>query len=377
MLAVSMGLVESLPQSPAGEGTQPGGAMASDRFKRVLLFGAIPGSLIILGLILTIIYLSNNSPANQNASPGALQNATQTGSRWQVLAPMPTARYSLAVAAYENSIFAFGGLTESGVTSVVERYDTSLDAWVTVSPKPLAVYEVSTVVIGGKIYIPGGRLESGQVTDVLEIYDPQGDLWSQGAPIPLAVSAYALAAFEGRMYLFGGWDGQDHLATVYEYDPENDAWILKTAMPTPRSYSGAAVAGRKIFVMGGYDGEQALAVNEIYNPENIADSDDAWVEGSALPEGVYGMGVTSVADIIYLVGGEGAQNRQYSELAYFQASDEWQSLENDPVGPRAYPGLTNLGLNLYVLGGLVENSVRDTLNTFQAAFTVSFPIIVK
>jgi len=232
-------------------------------------------------------------------------------------------------------------------------------------------------VIGGKINVPGGRQASGEVTNVLEVYDPRQDVWTQSAPLPTALSGYALVAFEGRLYLFGGWDGEKYLASVYEYDPGQDTWDAGLAMPTPRGYLGAAVSGRKIFVLGGYDGESALSINEIFLPDLIGSSSTPWQSGEPLPEAKYAMGVTSVADLIYVIGGKGSPNSQYAFLVYLDPSAEWQSIEAEAGLVRSGLGLTSLGVTLYAVGGSEGDVPTQSNLAYQAIFTLSFPIIIK
>jgi hypothetical protein len=68
--------------------------------------------------------------------------------------------------------------------------------------------DINAVVAGGKIFIPGGKLASGEVTDRFEIYDPLNDNWEKGSPLAIPLSAYAQVAYEGKLELFGGWNGE-------------------------------------------------------------------------------------------------------------------------------------------------------------------------
>lgn len=298
-------------------------------------------------------------------------------SRWQILSPMPTARFGLATAAYENHIYAIGGKSELEVTGIVECYDPASDSWTQLSPKPTPVYEVHAVVIGGNIFIPGGRLASRDVTDVLEIYDPRQDAWKEGATLPVAISAYALAVFEGRMYLFGGWDGSEYQASVYAYDPEVDAWIDLPPMSAPRGYSGAAVASRRIFVIGGYDGQKALSINEAFEPDLAKNRGQPWSAGEPLPEGMHGMGVDSIADIIYVIGGASESDRRYPALAFFHQANEWRAIEAQANDPETNPSLTGLGEHIYAIGGRIREAPSNNNLAYQAIYTLSFPIIIK
>ena len=75
-------------------------------------------------------------------------------------------------------------------------------------------------------------------------------------------------------------------------------------MPEPKAYAGAVVASGRIFVLGGYNGSRALRTNYLYSPEEETPGGKPWQRLRNLPQGRYAMGLASVADIIYIVGGE-------------------------------------------------------------------------
>jgi N-acetylneuraminic acid mutarotase len=248
------------------------------------------------------------------------------------------------------------------------------DAWTTLTPKPVPVADVGAAVIGGQIYVPGGRTAVGGVTGVLESYDPRRDQWQEHASLPVAISAYALTAFEGRLYLFGGWDGQKYLASVYEYDPGRDKWTERTRMPTARGQTGATVAGGIIYVIGGYDGTRSLAVNEGYAPEREGSRDGPWQSYRPLPAARFGMGVTSIADIVLIIGGEGKAPAQ-SSLEYFPQRDQWQAIETSIDQPLSRLGLAAVGTNLHALGGEHQTGPTAAHWAYQAIFTTMFPFV--
>jgi DNA-binding CsgD family transcriptional regulator/N-acetylneuraminic acid mutarotase len=313
----------------------------------------------------TLIWMRSQTPKVSATGP-----APVAPQRWQKLASLPTARSGLAVAVYENQIYAIGGETAQGVTGIMEQYDLATDKWLKLTSKPAAVTEIHAAVIGGKIYIPGGRLASGSMTDLLESYDPSQNLWKKLVPLPVALSRYALVAFEGKMYIFGGWDGQKFLASVYEYDPSQDKWLERTPMPTARADAGAGVAGGKIYVFGGFNGKAALAVNEEYLPDR-----DTWSERVPLPAGRYAMGATSLADLIYVVGGVGGTDSAMPPLQYSFQPDQWQTFEDPLLRQWSYLGLVPIQTKLYALGGL-RNGLPDAQNlSYQAIYTIVIPFI--
>lgn len=330
---------------------------------------------IILALLGLAGFAAYMVYANNNQATGGLP-VVNAPSRWQSLAPMSVARLGLAVAVYENQLFAIAGLSEQGATGAVERYDPAADAWTDAAEKPLAVWDVGAVVIGGKIYIPGGRISQDELTDALEIYDPRLDAWTKGAPAPFPLCAYALAAFEGKIYLFGGWDGNNYLDTVLVYDPGENQWSNAPRLPTARAYAGAAVTGRAIYVLGGYNGKKAMTTNEVFYPDLAAAEGSAWEKKSAMPEGTYAMGVASIADLIHVVGGVTPQPAAARvSLQYLPLVDTWQYIESPAAESFSNFGMAPLGTLLYVIGGQSGDQPTNQNLAYQAIYTVALPVI--
>ncbi len=313
-----------------------------------------------------------------NLTPDVISATAYEQSRWKQLADMPTARSGLAVAAYDNQIYAIAGGGFDGVLDVNERYDPFIDSWETLAPKPVAVNDVHASVIGGRIIIPGGQLPDGSVTDILEVFDPRLGEWSQGARLPKPVCAYALTTFEGKLYVFGGWDGQKYLDKVFVYDPDQDSWVEMTPMPTARAYAGATEAGGKIYVIGGYDGKKALNLNEVYTPAMDDGIEIAWSDGVHLSEGRYSFGVIYVGDKLMVFGGINGsdigidafeysiQNFSWNKFTYPYDNSSWAKM-----------GVVNSGNQVYFLGGLIDTGPTSMNMAYTAFYTVILPIIEK
>lgn len=382
MYAVQIGLVPAPSKSTAmevqGEGLIPGGdgslaaAIRQGNLRSFVRRFMWPMIIVVILASITVVALA----LRDAEPPGSGSLAVPTGlPRWQEKNALPTARQGLAAVAYENSLYAIAGEGGNGVTGAMEVYDLVERTWQALTPKPQAVGDVRAAVIGGKIYVPGGRLPSGDPTDLLEIYDPREDAWSSGAPLPAARSAYALATFEGKLYLFGGWDGRKYRQEVYLYDPSQDRWEERSAMPTGRAFASAANSGDRIYVIGGRDGSGVLAVNEIYMPVEDDGVRIPWAQGTALPEGRSGLGVVAFADFLYVVGGSGAGKQALPSLQYFPQQESWQAFEAPFSAPWSDFGLAAAGSQLFVLGGQSEARVLDNFLVYQAIYTVSIPFL--
>ena len=332
-------------------------------------------SFIIVTAVSTSYFITRNFRATSVQIP--LPTST-TVPRWKRLTDLPTARSGLAVTEYDNQLFAIGGQTPSGITGAVEQFDPETNIWLNKASKPLPVTDMSAAVIGGKIYVPGGRLVTGNVTNILEIYDPLQDHWGQGAALPQALSAYAMVSFEGRLYLFGGWDGMHYLDTVMVYDPSRNLWSTGRSMPTSRGFAGAVALNEKIYVVGGFNGSSALTANEDYNPAQEEGISDPWNKAMDLPSGRYGMGVSSIAGSMYIIGGlgNGGNNEVVpTPLMFIPQINAWQSFQKPPLRISDGFGLATIGNYLYIVGGRNDQEIVNYTLSYQALYQVIIPII--
>jgi DNA-binding CsgD family transcriptional regulator/N-acetylneuraminic acid mutarotase len=331
--------------------------------------------LVWIGLILT----RNSTPNITPTLPSVILQPTSTPiPHWRKLEPLPIARSDLALAVYENQIYAIGGITAQGVSDAVERYDPGTNTWTPLSPKPIPVTDARAAIISGLIYIPGGRsnTDSQYPTNVLEIYDLRLDQWHNGTPLPTPLSGYGLVAFEGRLYIFGGWDGQEYRDSVYVYDPSNGTWQERTPMPTVRAFCIAAEAAGLIYVIGGIKDNQPVNVNEIYSPARDNGNDDPWESGFPLPESRLGIQAATIADTIYVFGNS-SENTDRFGLIYFPQTDIWQSLEASPYPLGTNFAMASIGTNLFIVGGKIDSVFSNQNLAYQAIITLSIPIIIK
>ncbi len=380
LFAVRTGLVQELAQAELLEAPENGSSadlegqpLAVQRSLSYLL--PISAALVLVLVVAFLLVRSSGGFLPTSSAQVPPSPTTTPAPNWRQLAEMPTPRSGLAVVAYENYIYAAAGKTATEVTGVLERYSPEEDDWVQLSPKPVPVHDIAGALIGGLMYIPGGRTASGSLTNVLEVYDPRQDEWTRMADLPTPMSAYSMVAFEGRLFVFGGWDGERYLDTVLQYDPNQDSWKTLTSMPSQRAYSGAAVVGGKIYILGGNDGVSALTNNEIYLPDR--EGENPWDQGEPMPDGRYGMGVVSVGDIIQVIGGQTEATNQPSPMAYFPHLDQWQYMQ-EPVYPRgANLGLVPLGINLFSIGGQLDQIPTGQNQAYQFMYTISIPVIVK
>lgn len=329
---------------------------------------------ILLGMLALFMLLGSwlTRPAANPDSSGVVTPPP----RWSARSDLPLAASYPAGAVYENSIYLIGGETAQGVSAQVWRYDPASDAWQPRAEKPTPVSRAHAVLLGEKIYVPGGQAADGFPTSQLEIYDPRLDSWEQGAPLPAALAGYALAGLEGQLFLFGGWDGKTASARVYSYNPLSDAWESRSNLPGARMDAAAVTPSGKIVVVGGRDDQQALASVDVYYPQRDQPGQNPWESRPPLPQPRYGMAAAAITEIIYMTGGADSSGEPPPPL--FSSSTEnntWSSMEAPPHAAGEGALLLPVGTRLYLMGGRVGAEHSTLLQAYQAIYTVVFPVI--
>jgi N-acetylneuraminic acid mutarotase len=213
------------------------------------------------------------------------------------------------------------------------------------------------------------------MTDVLEIYSPNEDEWEAGAELPTGLSAYALVSYEGYLYLFGGWDGEKAVNSVYKYDPGSDQWFVLTPMPTARAFPGVSVIEGKMFVIGGTDGEKALTINEVYSPDFEDGNKSPWEIYEPLPNSRYAMGVASLADTIFVVGGESDQEDILGFVGLSANSNDWTQFGETINDEWSHLGIVPVGTHIYLIGGELDGSLTNQNLAYQVLYTIAIPIV--
>lgn len=381
MYAVQIGLVQPISSEPIIPEDQPiaistgqkqvvGNTMTSR--KMTWLLPAILGIVLMASLIgFGIIFVSGSETP---LPPTPIPPTPTLLPRWETLSPPPTTREGMAVTSFENELFVMGGRDESGITNITEKYSPDDDTWSLMASKIIPTTDIGATSLAGGIYVPGGMTGDGKTTDLVEMYDPRSNTWIQKAPLPVKLSAYAIVAFEGNLYIFGGWDGTEYTNAVYMYDPDQDVWIEKSPMPTARGYATAAVAGGKIYVFGGKNSEQILDITEVYQPDLDSGLTIPWTIATPLPFGRAKMGIANIADIIYLLGGEGP-TQDIVVLAYDPRDESWGQIEAPLPSNWSSLGSQPIGTRLFALGGKTEEGLVNEMWGFQALFTISLPIV--
>lgn len=317
------------------------------------------------GLAWQVSSAAGRTAATAPPTPIDAAAITVAGQRWAELAPLPAPRAGLAVAAVGESLYAIAGQAADGVSGDVTRY-TPDNTWRARQAKPTPVRDVSAVVVGGQVYVPGGCDAAGRPLDVVEVYNPAADRWTTAPPLPRAVCGYALAALDGKIYVIGGWDGERARAETLIYTPGASSWQEGPPMPSPRAYAAAAVIDGHIYVIGGANGSP-VATNEMLDPSTSGGA-PVWVARAPLPGPRSRLAAAPVGRRIIAVGGGPADQ---AIASYDASSDSWQIEATPYEGEWTGLGLAASDLRLHAMGGDGPLAVN---RAYQALFQLTLPL---
>jgi N-acetylneuraminic acid mutarotase len=306
---------------------------------------------------------------------------------WTSEAPMPTARTDCAVAVYNNEIYVIGGEVGGGYVGNNEVYDPATNTWQTEASMPTPRADLSANVVDGKIYLIGGGEYSNtspfySETDVNEIYDPANNTWSTGSPIPTAVYDYSSAVIDGEIYVIGGLQVLNSQGTsLYVnsnqvYNPQNNTWSSGADFPYPVAHAAAAAttgfsAPPLLYVIGGNFQDSYSSSVQIYDPVN-----DSWGTGVSMPTARAYLGVADVNDLLFAIGGFDGQNwlgtvEEYTPIGYGTVPPIIQV--NSPLN-KTYNEVTlnyTVDKNVDWTGYSLDNHANVTLNGDTELFNLT------
>lgn len=261
---------------------------------------------------------------NPNTGASALFDAYDPGTdTWTQLATLPDARHHIGLAAAGGRIYGVGGFSGGFPRWQAQAhtyvYSPAEDRWSTgpALPAPRAEFVIESV--GGRVHVIGGRVRATAGassftthadTTAHEVLDPATGRWTSLPPAPTARNSAASAVVGGKIYVLGGrrfsldtagGAVQDNVATVEVYDPRTRRWETRAPMPAPRGGLAAAAQDGAVYVFGGErQGTGAEVFDEVwrYDPRT-----DKWSDAGRLPTPRHGLGAATVGDTIHTFGG--------------------------------------------------------------------------
>jgi N-acetylneuraminic acid mutarotase len=315
--------------------------------------------MMALTLGVSLLWACNDDSAPTGPQAGeqaqAAPDFATAATSWSKKAPVPTPRSLMTVAAANNSlgqplVYVMGGIDDDPMieflTNKVEAYNAATNTWATKRQMPVGLFQTNgSGLIGGKIYVPGGKTNAGDGTEWapnLWVYSTSSDTWTQKADLPRVVANGITGVISGKLYvLVGECNNCTHRITprLYRYDPATNQW--DTSLPwCPNGHERGAggVINGKFYVAGG-NGSNGAATRQVhmYDPAT-----NKWTAKASLPVGVINGAGAVVGGKLYLVGGFEASR---TVQAYTPATNTWAQKTSMPTGRRF------LGAAGYVLNG--------------------------
>jgi hypothetical protein len=307
--------------------------------------------------------------AGVNVSKDGIYPPWRNGNGWKTKAAMPTARGNPSAGVIGGKLFVMGGRS-AGYFNVNEEYDPAADVWTVKAGMPTARQQFSIGVAGGKLYAVGGH--NGGYLKANEEYDPETNTWSVKAGMPEARDAISAAVIKDKVYVAGGAYMGNGVNTNFEYDPVLNTWETKASMPTARHSLATGVVGGKLYAMGGaFTGGRNTSVNEEYDPVS-----DTWSLKALMPTPRGNFATGMIGGKLYAVGGQGNTVSGSAHLnaneEYDPLSDIWSIRAGMPT-PRDGLAVGVIGGRLYAAGGYNgSDGYLDTIEEYDPGVSLPF-----
>jgi N-acetylneuraminic acid mutarotase len=289
----------------------------------------------------------------------ALASQTLPMPIWGKRAPLIESNSEMAVAHLDGRIYVVGGYPSTRISvDTVQVYDIKSDRWRLTTPYPTTINHASAVGLDGVLYVIGGQTNAGgrnrksRYTSAVYGFDPKTGKWTARAPMPTARSAMAHAVIGGRIYVAGGRPPRGH--DFAAYDPKADKWASLADLPTARNHMAAAAIGGRLFVAGGRFGggfrSEITAVLEVYDPKT-----DTWTARRPMPEARSGHNGIAAEGCFHTFGGEhptaGPSGVFPHHVAYEPNADRWTRFPDMPIPVHGVTGLAYVNGLIHLPGG--------------------------
>ena len=127
------------------------------------------------------------------------------GERWTDVAPIPTPREHLAVAADGSYVYAAGGrnLSANENSTAFERYDPAADRWASLPQMPVPAGGFAAAVVGDQLVAVGGE-EPLEVIEAVQAFDLETNTWSALPPMLESRHGHAVLALGDTLFALAG-----------------------------------------------------------------------------------------------------------------------------------------------------------------------------
>lgn len=138
-----------------------------------------------------------------------------------------------------------------GYLGVVEAFDPVAGLWTSKAGLGVGVASVGLAALNGTLYAFGGITHNGP-TSMMAAYNPSSNSWTSKSSLPFSGAGDGLVV-NGVLYAFSHVTDTVWTAAprVYAYNPSLDSWTAQCSMPNPRAGFGAVNVGSVVYTSGG------------------------------------------------------------------------------------------------------------------------------
>ncbi|WP_051950930.1 carboxypeptidase regulatory-like domain-containing protein [Actinacidiphila yeochonensis] len=305
---------------------------------------------------------ANSTPQGPTADLTAHAAAGTPAQGWQTLTDLAVPSFGGVAATDQGVLYEGLGVGSDGSwTTDFRAYDQATGAWRQLASPVTKRDSPAYGFIGGKLYVVGGRDESGHGIRGGEVYDPATDTWAQIADAPLGFGGSAFGTAGGRLYVIGGCDFSVGCGTtdVQVYDPATDTWSTGRPYPEPVSYAACGTVDSVLTCAGGSYEPVDGGVQDSRHTYRLDTATGSWHKVADAPDAFWGAAGTAADGDLLIAGGASSATGEMTgqTYAYDPAADAWNPLPGLPqpqILGQAAPGW-------YVLGG--ENAEGGVLGS--------------
>ncbi len=251
---------------------------------------------------------------------------------------------------------AVGPITLSMLDAeVTAKFDSNTSGTTTVNNPP---------AVGSLIAIPYGESAPAGYS-LYQQGTPKELVWEEKAPVSVARYAYdGATVLNGKIYFAGGSDGT-YKDTLECYDSLTNTWGSLIPIPSARVAMGVTSLNNKIYAIGGIDDNGDLLKTEIFNP-----SENSWSLGPSLPHTIDHGDAITFNNSIYLIGGNDANSKIATNYILEANASDWVAKAPMSVA-RGGQRLVIFEDRIWAMGGNDAYSGTNTLNLVESYDPVS------
>ena len=231
------------------------------------------------------------------------------------------------------------------ISKSLYQFDNQHDCWVPKAPMLFPKSNFVLAAVDNKLFCFGGLTINQHPTEIIECYDIKLNKWSYVGMMPTPLVDLSAMVYKGMMYILGGRTGVGAHNIMMRFEHKKNEWTSLAGMPTPRFNFGSCVVGDEIYVAGGqiYShsshtiSRESLSSVEIYSVEK-----NQWRQGPNLPEEMYNVGLFVINGSLYVCGTTEYRRQLYRMYRYNVvyklniARGSWTQVESDLCNIRDY-----------------------------------------